>query len=167
MTTVPDGTTVWAHVDRNSNGRYDSGEAVAGAAIRAGDRFTASDATGAYSVYNLWPGAHVIELQSVPPGFEKAVAIRTAILMDERTRHRSGLPGHDNAKADSVGRRAALIRTGRRRGDVSLGRDSTADAALGQSDVPGLHPSDRDVPCAGRQQHHAGELRDDSVVRLG
>jgi hypothetical protein len=71
------------YVDRNSNGRFDSGEAVAGAAISAGDRLTASDADGAYSFYNLWPGTYIVELQNVPASFEKDAGRRTATLTDD------------------------------------------------------------------------------------
>jgi hypothetical protein len=72
------------YIDRNSNGRFDSGEAVAGAAIGAGEHLTASDADGAYSFYNFWPGTYVIELLDVPAGFQKGAARRTVILTDDR-----------------------------------------------------------------------------------
>jgi hypothetical protein len=70
------------YADRNSNGRFDSGEAVAGAAIRVGDRLTASDRDGGYSFYNLWPGPYLVELQSVPMGFDKNIPPKSVILSD-------------------------------------------------------------------------------------
>lgn len=71
------------YVDRNGNGRFDSGEAVAGAAIGAGEHLTASDADGAYSFYNLWPGTYVIELLNLPAAFDRSAERRTAVLTDD------------------------------------------------------------------------------------
>jgi hypothetical protein len=48
--------------DRNANGRFDSGEEIAGAAVHLKDRVTATDQHGAFSFYNLWPGTYVIRL---------------------------------------------------------------------------------------------------------
>ena len=70
------------YVDRNNNGRFDSGEAVANAVLAVGDRLTASDATGAYSFYNLWPDTYVITLRSVPPAYSPAATTLTVTLLD-------------------------------------------------------------------------------------
>lgn len=70
------------YADRNNNGRFDNGEAVPGAAIKVGDRATASDRDGGYSFYNLWPGPYLVELQSVPMGFDKNIPPRSVILTD-------------------------------------------------------------------------------------
>jgi hypothetical protein len=70
------------YVDRNQNGRVDSGEAVAGAVIRVGERLTATDRDGAYSFYNLWPDTYVIKLVGVPAEFQAGVEQQTVTLLD-------------------------------------------------------------------------------------
>ncbi len=70
------------YVDRNANQLFDAGEAVEGAVIRVGDRFTSTDQAGAYSFYNLWPDTYEITLHSLPPAFEPASGPRTATLVD-------------------------------------------------------------------------------------
>jgi hypothetical protein len=60
------------YCDRNANGRYDAGEAVASAVVHLDDRVTATDQNGAYSFYNLVPGSHVLRLnrEKLPAEFE-------------------------------------------------------------------------------------------------
>ena len=70
-------------VDRNQNGRFDSGEGVAGAVIRVADRLTGTDPEGAYSFYNLWPATYVITLQGVPADFQIGSDERTVTLLDD------------------------------------------------------------------------------------
>jgi hypothetical protein len=70
------------YVDRNGNGQFDGGEAVANAVLRLGDRLTSTDAAGAYSFYNLWPGAYTIALQAVPAEFTSATREITVTLLD-------------------------------------------------------------------------------------
>jgi hypothetical protein len=70
------------YVDRNANGRFDSGEGVRGAVLRAGDRLTATDQSGSYSFYNLWPGAYEVRLQSVPESFQIEIQIIPVTLLD-------------------------------------------------------------------------------------
>jgi protocatechuate 3,4-dioxygenase beta subunit len=70
------------YVDRNSNGRFDSGEAVANAVLRLGEHLTATDATGGYSFYNLWPGAYTVVLQRVPAEFTAGAHELTVTLLD-------------------------------------------------------------------------------------
>lgn len=71
------------YVDLDADGRFDASEAVAGAVIRVGDRLTMTDAAGAYSVYNLWPGAYRVRIERLPPAFEAAVAERSITLRDD------------------------------------------------------------------------------------
>ena len=52
------------YVDRNGNGRFDPGEAVAGAVLHLADRVTATDQNGAYTFFNLWPGTYVVSLNN-------------------------------------------------------------------------------------------------------
>lgn len=58
--------------DRNTNGRYDEGEGVAGAVVSLGDRLTSCDSEGRYDFFNLAPGAHVIRLDAtrLPSAFQ-------------------------------------------------------------------------------------------------
>jgi hypothetical protein len=70
------------YVDRNKNDRFDAGEALGGAAVRVGDRLTATDDEGRYSVYNLWPETYVIRLQGLPADVEAPVLEQTVTLMD-------------------------------------------------------------------------------------
>jgi hypothetical protein len=51
-----------AYNDRNANGRFDSGEEMAGVVIHLQDRVTATDQQGAYSFYNLWPGTFTLRV---------------------------------------------------------------------------------------------------------
>ena len=50
--------------DRNGNGRFDSGEGVAAAVIRLGERVTATSTDGTYDFYNLMPGTYVVHLDA-------------------------------------------------------------------------------------------------------
>ena len=70
------------YVDRNSNGRYDAGEAVAHAVLQVGDRVTATDTNGAYSFYNLWPNAYVVRLTNLPSEFLPGIAELSVTLLD-------------------------------------------------------------------------------------
>jgi hypothetical protein len=70
------------YVDRNNNGRFDTGEAVANAVLAAGDRVTATDVNGAYSFYNMWPGPYRIVLESLPPGYLAAISELAVTLLD-------------------------------------------------------------------------------------
>lgn len=70
------------YVDRNANGRFDAGEGVRGAVLHAADRVTATDQEGAYSFYNLWPGAYEVELRGVPAAFQIDLAATTVTLID-------------------------------------------------------------------------------------
>jgi SdrD B-like protein len=73
--------------DRNANGRFDEGEAVSGVVLRVQDRATMTDRDGAYSFYNLWPGAYVIRLDAarLAAGLEAAWATELAVtLVDGR-----------------------------------------------------------------------------------
>lgn len=62
------------YADRNGNGRFDPDEGVAGAVLEADGRFTATDAKGEYSFFNLWPGSYVVKLHKLPSA---VAAIRT------------------------------------------------------------------------------------------
>jgi hypothetical protein len=70
------------YVDRNGNGRFDAGEAIARAVLALGDRITASDADGAYSFHNLWPATYTVTLRSVPPGYLATTTNLTVTLLD-------------------------------------------------------------------------------------
>jgi protocatechuate 3,4-dioxygenase beta subunit len=70
------------YVDRNANGRYDAGEAVAHAVLQVGDRVTATDSNGAYSFYNLWPNAYVVRLTNLPSEFLSGIAELSVTLLD-------------------------------------------------------------------------------------
>jgi hypothetical protein len=48
--------------DLNQNARFDAGEGIRGAVVQLGDRFTATDETGAYTFFNLWPATYVLRL---------------------------------------------------------------------------------------------------------
>jgi hypothetical protein len=75
------------YADNNANARFDSGEGVANAVVRLGDRVTATDADGAYDFYNVLPGSHTIELEigRLPAGLEAGGLTRTTIdLRDDR-----------------------------------------------------------------------------------
>lgn len=50
------------YVDRNHNGRFDNGEAVAKAVVTMDGRVTATGPTGAYAFYNQPPGRYTIRL---------------------------------------------------------------------------------------------------------
>src|SRR5207244_1791700 len=52
------------YCDRNANGRFDAGEGVEGAVVRLNDGVTATDHDGAYSFFNVWPGAYEIQLDT-------------------------------------------------------------------------------------------------------
>jgi len=71
--------------DRDGNGRYDTGEGVAGAVVRIGGRVTATNAEGAYDFYNLMPGLHVVELETakLPPGFDSGERTRVSVELRE------------------------------------------------------------------------------------
>src|SRR5262249_7345340 len=73
------------YCDRNSNGRVDAGEAVAGAVVRLNDRVTATDEHGGYSFYNLWPGAYTVRLDTarVPAGFEASGAADLSVVLGD------------------------------------------------------------------------------------
>lgn len=70
------------YVDRNANGRFDADEGVRGAVLQTADRLTATDQQGAYSFYNLWPGAYEVKLESVPASFQIDLAAMTVRLLD-------------------------------------------------------------------------------------
>ena len=70
------------YVDRNTNGRFDTGEAIDGAVIRIGERFTSTDQSGAYSFYNLWPETYEIRIHSVPPAYETVQGSKIVTLAD-------------------------------------------------------------------------------------
>lgn len=70
------------YVDANGNGRFDTGEAVRGAVLAAGDRLTATDHAGAYSFYNLWPGVYTIRLRSLPAAYQPGESERVVTLVD-------------------------------------------------------------------------------------
>jgi hypothetical protein len=70
------------YIDRDANGRFDTGEAVEGVVIRVGDRFTSTDHAGAYSLYNLWPDTYEIRIHTVPPTYQTVDGAKTVTLMD-------------------------------------------------------------------------------------
>jgi hypothetical protein len=73
--------------DRNGNGRFDEGEAAAGVVVHLGDRVTATDASGAYNFYNVWPGRYMIQIDKsrMPAEFEAtALAELAVVLGDEK-----------------------------------------------------------------------------------
>lgn len=70
------------YVDRNRNERADADEGLAGVAVRLGDRLTATDRDGNYSVYNLWPGVYVVTLGTLPAEFEAPTVEKTVTLRD-------------------------------------------------------------------------------------
>jgi hypothetical protein len=59
--------------DRNGNGTADPDEGIAGVAVLAGARATATGADGSFSLYNLEPGEHTVRLGSHLPGHLVAV----------------------------------------------------------------------------------------------
>lgn len=70
------------YIDHNKNEQFDAGEAVAGAVVRVGDRLTATDQDGAYSVYNLWPDTYIIRLEGLPAEFQATIDRKTVTLLD-------------------------------------------------------------------------------------
>jgi len=75
------------YADRNGNGRFDAGEAVAGAVLRLDDHVTATDANGAYDFYNVLPGVHIVRLdrERLPVAFDIAdPAALTVELREDR-----------------------------------------------------------------------------------
>jgi protocatechuate 3,4-dioxygenase beta subunit len=73
------------YCDRNGNGRYDEGEGVLAAVVRLGDRATATDADGAYTFYNVWPGAYTIRLDaSKLADYSASIVDRDVELQDGR-----------------------------------------------------------------------------------
>lgn len=60
------------YCDRNGNGRFDDGEAIAAAVLRLDDRVTSTGRDGAFSFYNVWPGRYLVRLDAarLPQGFE-------------------------------------------------------------------------------------------------
>lgn len=70
------------YADRNTNERFDAGEAVAGAVVKVGQRITATDQDGAYSFYNLWPDTYVIRLEGLPAEFQAGAEAQTVTLLD-------------------------------------------------------------------------------------
>jgi hypothetical protein len=73
------------YCDRNGNGRYDAGEGVQGAVLQLGDdRFTATDQSGTYTFFNLWPATYVVRLirQQLPETYTTADAELSATLGD-------------------------------------------------------------------------------------
>lgn len=73
------------YADRNGNGRFDDGEAVAGAVLHLQDRVTTTDPDGAYSFYNLWPGNYVIRLDAerLPAGIEARGSTDRAVTLED------------------------------------------------------------------------------------
>jgi hypothetical protein len=49
-------------VDRDGDGRIGPDEGVRDVVVRLGDRVTATDATGSFAFFNLWPGDYVVSL---------------------------------------------------------------------------------------------------------
>jgi hypothetical protein len=73
------------YCDRNGNGRYDTGEGVQGAVLQlGGDRFTATDQSGTYTFFNLWPATYVVGLitQKLPETYTAADPELTVTLGD-------------------------------------------------------------------------------------
>jgi hypothetical protein len=72
------------YVDTNANGTWDTDEGVAGAVVRCGaDRVAATDETGAYSFYNVWPGAHDLSLGPLPAGLAAHGASTRAVTLSD------------------------------------------------------------------------------------
>jgi SdrD B-like protein len=75
------------YCDRNTNGRFDAGEGVAGAVVHLGDSVTATGDNGAYDFYNVRPGTHVVRLdkERLPAGFDVSAATELTVeLRDDR-----------------------------------------------------------------------------------
>jgi hypothetical protein len=74
-------------VDRNRNGQYDDGEAIAGAVLTLDDeRSTMTDRDGLYGFYNLRPGRYVVrvDLASIDPNAVMADVERHVSLVVDR-----------------------------------------------------------------------------------
>lgn len=72
-------------IDRDGNSRFDLDEGVAGVVVRLGDRVTGTDAQGAYSFYNVWPGQHVVEIDvaRLPEGVGPGDRVRLDLLLGD------------------------------------------------------------------------------------
>jgi len=73
------------YADRNANGRFDSGEGVAGAVVHLQDRVTSTDQYGAYSFYNLWPGSYTLRInrEKLPAAFDSDGAIELVVELSD------------------------------------------------------------------------------------
>jgi hypothetical protein len=73
------------YCDRNANGRFDAGEGVAGAVLRLGDHVTVTDADGAYSFYNLWPGTLTVTLDDahLPTDVAAGASSELTVVLDD------------------------------------------------------------------------------------
>lgn len=71
--------------DRNGNGRFDPDEAVGGVPVLLDEQVTATDHTGAYSFYNVWPGNHVVHLdtEKLPSDFEVAGPLSLNVTLED------------------------------------------------------------------------------------
>jgi hypothetical protein len=78
------------YVDRNGNKQFDMGEGVEGIVVLLDDRAVATSADGAYSFYNVWPGAHAVHLDParLPATFQPAAGVERPITPRRRR------PGH-------------------------------------------------------------------------
>ncbi|HEX5215098.1 MAG TPA: carboxypeptidase-like regulatory domain-containing protein [Vicinamibacterales bacterium] len=73
------------YVDRNSNKQFDTGEGVEGIVVLLDDRAVATSADGAYSFYNVWPGAHLVHLDTarLPATFQPAAGVERPITLGD------------------------------------------------------------------------------------
>lgn len=70
------------YADLDGNGRFDRGEGVAGAVVRVGDHVTMTDDSGAWAVYNLWPGRYVVRVDRLPGAYRLEQVERPVTLLD-------------------------------------------------------------------------------------
>ena len=73
------------YVDKNSNHRFDAGEGVGGVVVRLDDGVVATSAEGDYSFYNVWPGAHVVHLDTarLPANLQPAAGVERRITLGD------------------------------------------------------------------------------------
>ena len=73
------------YVDRNGNKQFDLGEGVEGIVVLLDDRAVATSADGAYSFYNVWPGAHAVHLDParLPATFQPAAGVERPITLGD------------------------------------------------------------------------------------
>ncbi len=73
------------YVARNSNDRFDAGEGVGGIVVRLSDRAVATSDDGGYSFFNVWPGEHVVALDTsrLPSNLLPAAGVERRITLGD------------------------------------------------------------------------------------